>query len=46
MFGRTGRAILVRPDGYAGLVSPLASAAEHVRAYRERWFACAKRAEA
>ncbi len=37
-FGRSGSAVLVRPDGYAGLTSPLGKAAEAVAAYRARWF--------
>ncbi|KMO10278.1 FAD-dependent monooxygenase [Methylobacterium platani] len=37
-FGGKGRAVLVRPDGYAGWVGPLAGVAERVRPYRERWF--------
>ena len=42
-FGRVGIAVLVRPDGYAGLTSLVAQAAEHIRAYRSRWFATAER---
>jgi hypothetical protein len=37
-FGKAGSAVLVRPDGYAGLTSPIASAADHLAAYRRKWF--------
>jgi len=37
-FGKAGAAVLVRPDGYAGLTSPIASAADHLAAYRRKWF--------
>ena len=37
-FGKGGAAVLVRPDGYAGLTSPISSAADHVAAYRRKWF--------
>jgi 2-polyprenyl-6-methoxyphenol hydroxylase-like FAD-dependent oxidoreductase len=37
-FGKAGAAVLVRPDGYAGLTSPISSAADHVAAYRRKWF--------
>src|ERR1700738_4244191 len=37
-FGKAGVAVLVRPDGYAGLTSPISSAAEHLAAYRRKWF--------
>lgn len=46
VFGRSGSAVLVRPDGYAGVVSPVASAAAHIRAYHQRWFVTAKPAGA
>jgi hypothetical protein len=35
--GRPGMAF-VRPDGYAGLTSPISSAADHLAAYRRKWF--------
>ncbi len=38
VFGRLGSAVLVRPDGYAGLVSPLGSAVGRLRDYGARWF--------
>ena len=41
VFGDAGLAILVRPDGYAGLVCPLAQAAEAIRKYRTEWFEAA-----
>jgi hypothetical protein len=28
----------VRPDGYAGLTSPISSAADRLAAYRRKWF--------
>ena len=37
-FGKAGAAVLVRPDGYAGLTSPISSAADHLAAYRRKWF--------
>jgi hypothetical protein len=37
-FGKSGTAVLVRPDGYAGLTSPISSAANHLAAYRRKWF--------
>jgi FAD binding domain len=37
-FGKAGAAVLVRPDGYAGVTSPISSAADHVAAYRRKWF--------
>jgi len=37
-FGKAGAAVLVRPDGYAGLTSPIPSAATHLAAYRRKWF--------
>ena len=37
-FGKAGAAVLVRPDGYAGLTSPISSAADHVAVYRRKWF--------
>jgi hypothetical protein len=37
-FGKAGAAVLVRPDGYAGLTSPISSATDHLVAYRRRWF--------
>jgi hypothetical protein len=37
-FGKAGTAVLVRPDGYAGLTSPISSAADHFAAYRRKWF--------
>jgi hypothetical protein len=37
-FGKAGAAVLVRPDGYAGLTSPISSAAGHFAAYRRKWF--------
>jgi 2-polyprenyl-6-methoxyphenol hydroxylase-like FAD-dependent oxidoreductase len=37
-FGKGGSAVLVRPDGYAGLTSPISAAADHVAAYRRNWF--------
>jgi hypothetical protein len=36
-FGKAGAAVLVRPDGYAGLMSPISSAADHLAAYRRKW---------
>jgi hypothetical protein len=37
-FGKAGAAVLVRPDGYAGLTSPISSAADHLAGYRRKWF--------
>jgi 2-polyprenyl-6-methoxyphenol hydroxylase-like FAD-dependent oxidoreductase len=37
-FGKTGAAVLVRPDGYAGLTTPISSATDHLAAYRRKWF--------
>jgi 2-polyprenyl-6-methoxyphenol hydroxylase-like FAD-dependent oxidoreductase len=37
-FGKGGAAVLVRPDGYAGLTSPISAAADHVAAYLRKWF--------
>jgi hypothetical protein len=37
-FGKGGSAVLVRPDGYAGLTSPISAAADHVAAYGRNWF--------
>ena len=37
-FGKAGAAVLVRPDGYASLTSPISSAADHFAAYRHKWF--------
>ena len=37
IFGKAMKAILVRPDGYAGLTSPGASAASRVAEYRGKW---------
>jgi 2-polyprenyl-6-methoxyphenol hydroxylase-like FAD-dependent oxidoreductase len=37
-FSKAGAAVLVRPDGYAGLTSPISSAADHLAAYRRKWF--------
>jgi 2-polyprenyl-6-methoxyphenol hydroxylase-like FAD-dependent oxidoreductase len=37
-FGKAGAAVLVRPDGYAGLTSPILSAADHLAGYRRKWF--------
>jgi hypothetical protein len=37
LFGRAGLAVLVRPDGYAGLVSPLSRAGTDIPAYRRQW---------
>ena len=38
-FGKGGAAVLVRPDGYAGLTTPLsAPAVDHVAAYIRKWF--------
>jgi hypothetical protein len=28
----------VRPDGYAGLTTPISAAADHVAAYLRKWF--------
>jgi len=39
VFGRSGGVVVARPDGYAGLVCPLAGASERVRDYHRRWFA-------
>jgi hypothetical protein len=36
-FGKAGAAVLVRPDGYAGLTSPISSAADHLADYRRKW---------
>ncbi len=36
-FGRNGCAVLVRPDGYAALTSPLGSAAQHLAEWRGKW---------
>jgi 2-polyprenyl-6-methoxyphenol hydroxylase-like FAD-dependent oxidoreductase len=44
-FGKGGAAVLVRPDGYAGLTSPISVAADHVAAYlRKRFSASAANA--
>jgi hypothetical protein len=38
-FGKGGgAAVLVRPDGYAGLTTPISAAADHVAAYLQKWF--------
>jgi hypothetical protein len=37
-FGKNGAAVLVRPDGYAGLTSPISPAADHIPAYLRKWF--------
>jgi 2-polyprenyl-6-methoxyphenol hydroxylase-like FAD-dependent oxidoreductase len=37
-FGKAGAAVLVRPDGYAGLTTPILAAADHVAAYLRKWF--------
>jgi 2-polyprenyl-6-methoxyphenol hydroxylase-like FAD-dependent oxidoreductase len=37
-FGKRGAAVLVRPDGYAGLAAPIPAAADHVAAYLRKWF--------
>jgi 2-polyprenyl-6-methoxyphenol hydroxylase-like FAD-dependent oxidoreductase len=37
-FGKGGAAVLVRPDGYVGLTSPISSAADQLAAYRRKWF--------
>ena len=37
-FGKGGAAVLVRPDGYAGLSAPIPAAADHVAAYLRKWF--------
>jgi hypothetical protein len=37
-FGKGGSAVLVRPDGYADLTTPISSAADRVAAYRRKWF--------
>jgi 2-polyprenyl-6-methoxyphenol hydroxylase-like FAD-dependent oxidoreductase len=37
-FGKAGAAVLVRPDGYAGLTTPISAAADHVAAYVRKWF--------
>jgi 2-polyprenyl-6-methoxyphenol hydroxylase-like FAD-dependent oxidoreductase len=37
-FGKSGSAVLVRPDGYADLTTPISSAADRVAAYRRKWF--------
>jgi hypothetical protein len=34
-------AVLVRPDGYAGLASQISSATDHLAAYRRKWFSAA-----
>ena len=41
LFGRVGLAVLVRPDGYAGLVSPFTRAARDIAAYQVRWLQAA-----
>lgn len=33
-----GAVVLVRPDGYAGLTTPISAAADHVAAYLRKWF--------
>jgi hypothetical protein len=37
-FGKDGAAVLVRPDGYAGLTTPIPAVADHVAAYLRKWF--------
>jgi 2-polyprenyl-6-methoxyphenol hydroxylase-like FAD-dependent oxidoreductase len=37
-FGKRGTAVLVRPDGYSGLTSPISSAADHLSVYCRKWF--------
>src|SRR5260370_25101984 len=37
-FGKRGAAVLVRPDGYAGLTTSISAAADHVAAYLRKWF--------
>jgi hypothetical protein len=37
-FGKRGTAVLVRPDGYASLTSPISSAADHLSVYCRKWF--------
>jgi 2-polyprenyl-6-methoxyphenol hydroxylase-like FAD-dependent oxidoreductase len=37
-FGKGGAAVLVRPDGYAGLTTPISAAADNVAAYLRKWF--------
>ena len=37
-FGKGGAAVLVRPDGYADLTTAISAAADHVAAYRRKWF--------
>jgi hypothetical protein len=37
-FGKGGTAVLVRPDGYAGLTTPISAAADHVAPYLRKWF--------
>jgi 2-polyprenyl-6-methoxyphenol hydroxylase-like FAD-dependent oxidoreductase len=37
-FGKGGAAVLVRPDGYAGLTTPISAAAGHVATYLRKWF--------
>jgi FAD binding domain len=37
-FGKGGAAVLVRPDGYAGLTTPISAAADHVATYLREWF--------
>jgi hypothetical protein len=37
-FGKGGAAVLVRPDGYVGLTTPISAAADHVAAYLRKWF--------
>jgi 2-polyprenyl-6-methoxyphenol hydroxylase-like FAD-dependent oxidoreductase len=37
-FGKGGAAVLVRPDGYAGLTTPISAAADHVAPYLRKWF--------